>query len=140
MDKITKLYLRSRWFYNHKNIFMAKIIHRWIRFAYSCEVPYSASIDKTVRFAHNGLGVVINSSATICENVVIYQNVTIGNRNSSEAPTIKKNTLIGAGALIIGNVTIGENCKIGAGAIVVDNIPNNSVVCSEKSRIIKTIK
>ena len=75
--KITKLYLRARWFHLHKMTFVAKLIFRHMRFFYSCEIPYTCKIDKTVFFAHNALGVVINSFAIIDENVIIYQNVTI---------------------------------------------------------------
>ena len=98
---------------------------------YSCEIPFTCKIDKSVIFEHNALGVVINEKAEIGENCDIYQNVTIGNRKGSGAPKIGKNVLIGAGAIIIGDIVIGDNAKIGAGAIVVKSIPENStVVCN----------
>ena len=132
--KITKLYLRARWFYLHKMTFVAKMIFRRMRIFYSCEIPYTCQIDKTVYFAHNALGVVINSTAVIDENVTIYQNVTIGNRNSSKGPHIEKNVLIGANSVIIGEITIGANSKIGAGAIVVDDVPAQATFISNKAK------
>lgn len=82
----------------------------------------------------------INASAIIESGVTIYQNVTIGNRNSSKGPHIGKNVLIGAGAIIIGPIKIGDNSRIGAGAIVCDDIPPCSVVICEKAKIIRNEK
>lgn len=138
MNKIIKLYKRSRKFYLKKILFLAVIIKKYIRFVYSCEIPFTADISDTVVFAHNGLGVVINSSTKIGDNTIIYQNVTLGNRNSSKGPIIGNNCLIGANALILGDIIIGDNVKIGAGAIVVKNVPSNSTIISDAAKIIKT--
>lgn len=69
------------------------------------------------------------------------QHVTIGSNtitkgNKGGAPIIKDNVFIGAGAKVIGNITIGNNVKIGAGCIVVTDIPDNAVVVMHKPRII----
>ena len=90
MNKITKLQRRARWFYKHKMKLFSVIIYRYMRFMYSCVIPYTCEIAKTVNFPHNALGVVINGSTVIGENVTIYQGVTIGNKNSSKGPIIKE--------------------------------------------------
>ena len=72
---------------------------------------------------------------------VIFQQVTIGantieGSKSYGAPTIGSNVYIGAGAKIIGNANIADNCRIGANAVVVEDVPYNSLVVTDKPRII----
>lgn len=130
MNKITKLQRRARWFYLHKMSFVAVMIYRYMRFMYSCVIPYTCEIAPSVNFPHNALGVVINSSSKIGEGCTIYQNVTIGNRNSSKGPVLEDGVLVGANATILGDITIGKNSKIGGGAIVVKSVSPGSTVVS----------
>ncbi|WP_233074054.1 serine O-acetyltransferase [Flavobacterium sp. IB48] len=93
-------------------------------------------MDKSVLFAHHGRGCTI-VAAKICENVVIFQNVSIGanlkyNKISKEwenigNPIIAKNVIIADGAKILGPIVIGENSVIGAGSIITKDIPPNSI-------------
>lgn len=102
---------------------------------YSCEIN-CIEIDPSVRFAHHARGCTI-VAAKICENVVIFQNVTIGsnmkyNKVTNEwgnigNPIIGKNVIIADGAKILGPIIIGENSIIAAGAIITRDIPSNSV-------------
>src|SRR5690606_11076330 len=122
--------------------FLAVLIFRWMRLVYSCEIPYTCKIADDVVFAHKGLGVVINAQSVIESGTIIYQNVTIGNRRSktgkvsTKGPHIGKNVLIGANAVIIGDIKIGDNAKIGAGAIVVKDVPENAVMVSEPAKML----
>ena len=103
---------------------------------YCCEINCT-EIDKSVLFAHHARGCTI-IAAKISENVVIYQNVTIGsnmryNKNKEEwenvgVPIICKNVVIADGAKILGPIIIGENSVIGAGAIVTKDMPDNSII------------
>jgi serine O-acetyltransferase len=102
---------------------------------YCCEINCT-EIDRSVLFAHHARGCTIAASK-ICENVVIYQNVTIGsnmryNKASGEwenvgGPIIGRNVIIADGAKILGPVTIGENSVVAAGAIITKDIPAGSV-------------
>ena len=139
MNKITKLQRRARWFYLHKMNFIATLIFRYMRLVYSCEIPYTCEIAPTGRFAHNALGVVINSSSVIGENCTIYQNVTIGNRNSSKGPILEEGVLVGANATILGNITIGKGSKIGGGAIIVKDVKPGSTMISAPAREVERI-
>lgn len=136
MNKITKLQRRARWFYLHKMTFAAVLIYRYMRFMYSCVIPYTCEIAPSVNFPHNGLGVVINSNSIIEDNCIIYQNVTIGNRNSSAGPKIRKGVLIGANACVLGDITVGEYSKVGGGTRVVKDIPPRSTVVGTAARAI----
>ncbi|GHU60876.1 serine acetyltransferase [Spirochaetia bacterium] len=103
---------------------------------YGCEINCT-EIDKSVLFAHHARGCTIAASK-ICENVVIFQNVTIGsnmryNKNNGEwenigGPIIGKNVVVTDGAKILGPIIIGENSVIGAGAIITKDMPANSII------------
>lgn len=81
----------------------------------------------------HGFGIVINGAAKIGKNCTILHSVTIGVAKG-KSPIIGDNVYIGAGAIIIGGVTVGNNVKIGAGAIVVDDVPDNcTCVCNKAS-------
>lgn len=84
---------------------------------------------------HGLQGIFISRYAVIGENCWIYQNVTIGEINQ-KAPVIGDGCLIGAGAVIVGGVTVGNHVKIGAGAVVSTNIPDGCTVVSQPARII----
>ena len=102
---------------------------------YCCEINCT-KIDQSVRFAHHARGCTI-IAALICENAVIFQNVTIGsnmkyNKKTNEwenigNPIIGKNVVIADGAKVFGPIVIGNNSIIGAGAIITKNIPPNSI-------------
>ncbi len=118
-----------------KNKFLRKIASNLLAKLYCCEIN-CAEMDKSVLFAHHGRGCTIVASK-ICENVVIFQNVSIGanlkyNKISNEwenvgNPIIAKNVIIADGAKILGPIVIGENSVIGAGSIITKDIPPNSV-------------
>ena len=102
---------------------------------YCCEIN-CCEIDKSVLFAHHARGCTIIASK-ICENVVIFQNVTIGtnlrfNKLSEEwenvgNPIICKKVVVADGAKILGPIVIGENSVVAAGAIITKDIPANSI-------------
>ena len=85
------------------------------------------------KLPHGLHGIFVSRYATIGENCWIYQNVTIGEVNR-KAPVIGDNCLIGAGAIIIGDIKIGNNVKIGAGTVVNTDIPDNCTVVSQAIR------
>lgn len=104
-------------------------------------LPIDCQIKGTINFPHGPTGCFFSKWCSIGENCIIMQHVTIGSNTITKgdkggAPIIKNNVFIGAGAKIIGNITIGNNVKIGAGCIVVTDIPDNAVVVMHKPRII----
>ncbi|MDR2865507.1 MAG: hypothetical protein LBV68_07865 [Spirochaetaceae bacterium] len=119
-----------------KNKIFKKLSKNLLEKLYCCEINCT-EIDKSVLFAHHARGCTI-IAAKICENAVIFQNVTIGsnmkfNKNNSEwenvgTPIICKNVIIADGAKVLGPIIIGENSVVAAGAIVTKDIPANSIV------------
>lgn len=85
---------------------------------------------------HGLHGIFISRYAEIGENCCIYQNVTIGEVDR-KAPIIGDNCLIGAGAVVIGDIKIGNNVKIGAGAVVNSNVPDGCTIVSQPMRMIE---
>ena len=93
-------------------------------------------IKNNLSLPHGLHGVFISRYAQIGENCCIYQNVTIVEIDR-KAPVIGNNCLIGAGAVIIGDIKIGDNVKIGAGAVVNTNVPDNYTVVPQPMRMIE---
>jgi serine O-acetyltransferase len=91
-------------------------------------------------FIDHGMGVVIGQTAVIEDDVLIYQGVTLGGVSliaGKRHPTIKRGAVIGAGAKILGNITIGENSKVGANSVVVRNVPENSTAIGIPAHVIQ---
>lgn len=91
-------------------------------------------------FIDHGEGVVIGETTIIGDDVLIYQQVTLGGTGSEHGkrhPTIGNNVIIGAGAKVLGNITIGDNVRIGAGSVVIDNVPDNCTVVGIPGRIVQ---
>lgn len=105
------------------------MLYRWgyrhCRNVYGIEIPYTATIGRGVIVEHQG-GIVVHGASVIGEGSIIRQNCTLGLRSLDrldEAPMIGKRVNIGAGAVIIGRVTIGDDAAIGANAVVMHDVP-----------------
>jgi serine O-acetyltransferase len=91
-------------------------------------------------FIDHGMGVVIGETAVIGDNVLLYQQVTLGGTGLEKGkrhPTIGNNVVIGAGAKVLGNITVGDNSYIGANAVVIKDVPPDSTVVGVPGRITK---
>ncbi len=135
--KVTRYYRKANWLWQHNVKILPGLIMRICRVLYACDIPYTCEIGRNVVFQHNGLGVVVHSKAVIGEGTQIYQNVTIGGRNGRGHPIIGKNVFIGAGACVLGGISVGDNAVIGANATVIDDVPVGAVVVGNKARIIE---
>lgn len=119
--------------------FIPRYISYLTRIITGIEIHPSAKIGNRV-FIDHGEGVVIGETAIIGDDVLIYQQVTLGgtgNEHGKRHPTIGNNVVLGAGAKILGNITIGDNVRIGAGSVVVDDVPENSTVVGIPGRVVQ---
>lgn len=148
MNSVGKIHRVSRAIYLMKIPILPKALMSFNRIIFSCDIPYSAEVHPSVMFGHNGLGTVIHSKATIGENSLIMQHVTIGGNKSKKnvykgkeitSPVIGKNVFIGPGAMILGAVIIGDNVQIGAGSLVLEDIPKNGVAVGSPAKVIKIL-
>jgi len=109
------------------------------RFLTGIEIHPGAQIDEGL-FIDHGMGVVIGETAVVGKNVTLYQGVTLGGTGKEKGkrhPNIGDNVVIGTGAKILGNITVGDNSYIGANAVVVKDVPPNSTVVGVPGRITK---
>ena len=112
-------------------------VARWIT---GVEIHPSATIGRGL-FIDHGMGVVIGETTTIGRNVTLYQGVTLGGTGKQRGkrhPTIGNNVVIGTGAKVLGDITIGANSMVGANAVVVRNVPEYSTVVGVPGRITRT--
>ena len=118
------------WLWNHGFKFLARVGSQWIRFWTGIEIHPGATIGRRF-FIDHGMGVVIGETAEVGDDVMIYHGVTLGGRSLEQGkrhPTIENNVTIGAGAKVLGPLTIGNNSAIGANAVVVKDVPADSQV------------
>lgn len=129
----------SHWFYHHHRFVMARLVSQFARSLTGIEIHPGATIGKRL-FIDHGMGVVIGETAEIGDDVLLYQGVTLGGtglERGKRHPTLRDHVVVGAGAKILGNITLGENAKVGAGSVVVHSTPANSTVVGIPGRIIK---
>jgi len=136
----------SIWEVRKKCYSKSKIISTVARFIYNLyqyencsSVALEAEFASEPFFPHGIKGIFVSGGASVGENSVIFQQVTIGSVTSPDAkkvgaPVIGDDVYIGAGAKIIGAVTVGNNVRIGANAVVYEDVPNNCVVVSCKQK------
>jgi len=123
-------YRIANWFWRHHFIVIARTISQLTRFFTGIEIHPGAKIGRRF-FIDHGMGVVIGETAEIKNDVTLYHGVTLGGvslEKGKRHPTIEERVVIGAGAKVLGNITIGRCSRIGANAVVVDDVPSDSVV------------
>jgi serine O-acetyltransferase len=116
----------------------ARLLSHMARFFTGIEIHPGAEIGEGF-FIDHGMGVVIGETAIIKDNVHLFQGVTLGGtstRRTKRHPTLETNVVVGAGAKVIGDVTVGENAKIGAGSVVVTNVPAHATVVGVPGHIV----
>jgi len=119
------------------------LLPRWMsyftRIITGIEIHPRAKIGRRF-FIDHGEGVVIGATTIIGDDVLIYQQVTLGGTGKEQGkrhPTLGNNVIVGAGAKVLGNINIGNCSRIGAGSVVVDDVPEYSTVIGVPGRIVQ---
>lgn len=110
----------------------------WSRFLTGIEIHPGATIGKRFVIDH-GMGVVIGETAIIGDDVLMYHGVTLGGKENSAVdrhPIIGSHVVIGAGAKLIGRITIGDYCYVGANTVVTKDVPSGSTVVGQTGKIL----
>lgn len=118
-----------------------RVISQLARWVTGIEIHPRAVIGRGF-FIDHGMGVVIGETAVIGDFVTLFQGVTLGGTGKDRGkrhPTLGNHVVVGAGAKVLGNITIGDFVKIGANSVVLRSVPSNSTVIGIPGRIIKTI-
>ena len=117
----------------------ARILMGLNQFLTNIDIHPAATIGRRV-FIDHGTGVVIGETSIIEEDVVIYQGVTLGGvslTSGKRHPTIKRGAVVGAGAKVLGNITIGTEAKIGANSVVVKEVPDGTTAVGIPAHVIE---
>ena len=133
-------YRISNWLKTHHVPFLPRFISQTARILTGIEIHPSAKIG-TGFFIDHGMGVVIGETSEIGDYVTLFQGVTLGGTGKERGkrhPTLGNHVVVGAGAKILGGITIGDNVKIGANSVVLKNVAANSTVIGVPARVIKT--
>jgi len=128
----------NHWLWTHGWRVLARWLSQVARWLTIIEIHPGATIGHRL-FIDHGLGVVIGETAVVGDDVTLYQGVTLGGTGKERGkrhPTIGNKVVIGAGAKVLGNISVGENCRIGAGSVVLRSVPADSTVVGVPGHII----
>lgn len=116
----------------------ARMVSQVGRFFTGIEIHPGAIIGRGL-FIDHGMGVVIGETAEICDNCTLYQGVTLGGTGRARGkrhPTLGDGVTVGAGAQILGNITVGSGSYIGANSVVIKDVPTNATIVGVPGRIV----
>jgi serine O-acetyltransferase len=129
----------SHWLWGHRLRWLARMFSHFTRFITGIEIHPGATIGKRV-FIDHGMGVVIGETAVINEGCTLYHGVTLGGTSWNKGkrhPTLERGVVIGAGAKVLGPITVGEGAKIGSNAVVVREVPPGATAVGIPARIVE---
>jgi len=131
-------YRINHWLWNHGLFLPGRWLSQVARLLTGIEIHPGSKIGRRL-FIDHGMGVVIGETSIVGDDVTLYQGVTLGGTGKEHGkrhPTLEDNVVVGGGAKILGNITIGKNCRIGAGSVVLRNVPENSTVVGVPGHIV----
>ncbi|MCI9513834.1 MAG: serine O-acetyltransferase [Oscillospiraceae bacterium] len=129
----------AHWLNRHRCRFLARAVSQWSRFWTGIEIHPGAAIGRRFVIDH-GTGIVIGETAEIGDDVLIYQGVTLGGTGKDVGkrhPTIGSNVMIGAGAKVLGPITVHDNTRIAAGAVVLQEVPEGATAVGVPAQIVR---
>jgi serine O-acetyltransferase len=131
-------YRITHWLWNHGLFLAGRWLSQVARLLTGVEIHPAAQIGRRL-FIDHGMGVVIGETAIVGDDVTLYQGVTLGGTGKEHGkrhPTLEDGVVVGGGAKILGNITVGKNCRIGAGSVVLRSVPEDSTVVGVPGHII----
>ncbi len=116
---------------------LARLVSHLSRFFTGIEIHPGATIGRRV-FIDHGMGIVIGETAEIGDDATLYHGVTLGGTSWNKGkrhPTLGRNVVVGAGAKILGPITVGDDAKVGSNAVVVRDVPPGATAVGIPARI-----
>lgn len=129
----------SHWLWEREWTTLARVISNIARFFTGIEIHPGARIGRRV-FIDHGTGVVIGETAEVGNDVTLYQGASLAGTSTERGkrhPTIEDWVLVGAGAKILGPITVGRHSRIGAGSVLVQSVPPHSTVVGIPGKVVK---
>ncbi|MFP7834846.1 serine O-acetyltransferase EpsC [Marisediminicola sp. LYQ134] len=131
-------YRLSHRLWQRRAFLLARVVSQLARWATGVEIHPGAVIGRRF-FIDHGMGVVIGATAEIGDDVMFYHGVTLGGRSMRDVkrhPTLGDGVVVGAGATILGPITVGSRSVVGAGAVVVRDAPADSTLTGVPARAV----
>lgn len=131
-------YRMFHWLWRKNFRLLARFLSNLTRFLTGIEIHPAARIGARF-FIDHGMGVVIGETTEIGDNVTLYHGVTLGGTSwnaGKRHPTLEHGVVVGAGAKILGPITIGANVRVGSNAVVVSDVPANTTVVGVPGRLV----
>ncbi len=132
-------YRLTHFLWRYKLRWLARFISTFARWITGIEIHPGAVIGKRF-FIDHGMGVVIGETAIIGDDCMLYHGVTLGGTSWDKVkrhPTLKNGVVIGAGAKILGPITLGNNVRVGSNSVVVRSIDDDQTVVGIPGRIVR---
>ncbi|MCF8473758.1 MAG: serine O-acetyltransferase [Emcibacter sp.] len=133
-------YRMAHWAWENGFTTLGRFLSHIGRFLSGIEIHPGAKIGKGV-FIDHGMGVVIGETAEVGDNVTLYQGVTLGGTSlegGKRHPTLEEGVIVGAGAKILGPITIGKNARVGSNAVVVKSVSENMTVVGIPAKAVQS--
>jgi serine O-acetyltransferase len=137
--RAVRMHRKANWLFKRRYYFLARWISQRAVRKTGIEIHPGATIGRRL-FIDHGAGVVIGETASIGDDVTIYQGVTLGGTGKEVGkrhPTIGNNVMIGAGAKVLGPFKVGDFVNIAAGAVVLEEIPPNCTAVGVPARVVR---
>jgi serine O-acetyltransferase len=132
-------YRLAHWIWKRKIPFVPRALSQLARFLTGIEVHPGATIGSGL-FIDHGMGVVVGETTEIGDNVTLFQGVTLGGTGKQRGkrhPTIGSHVVVGAGAKVLGPISIGDYVKIGANSVVLQDVPDHSTVVGIPGKVVR---
>ncbi len=129
----------SHWLWGQRLRWMARALSHFTRWLTGIEIHPGATIGRRV-FIDHGMGVVVGETAEIADDCTLYHGVTLGGTSWNKGkrhPTLQRGVVIGAGAKVLGPITIGEGAKVGSNAVVVRDVPIGATAVGIPARVVE---
>ncbi|MBI5837197.1 MAG: serine O-acetyltransferase [Candidatus Eisenbacteria bacterium] len=121
---------------------LPRFISHLARFLTGIEIHPGAVLGRRV-FIDHGMGVVVGETSVIGDDCLIYQGVTLGGTSLSQGkrhPTLEEHVVVGSGAKVLGNITLGHHTRVGSGSVVIKSTPPRSTVVGIPGRVLEESK
>jgi serine O-acetyltransferase len=128
----------AHFLYGNRLFFLARLVSEVSRLLTLIEIHPGAQLGRRLVIDH-GAGVVIGETAVVGDDCLIYHGVTLGGvstRQEKRHPTLGQGVLVGAGAKILGPITVGDGVKVGANSVVNKDVPAHTTVAGIPARVI----